>query len=476
MKLLLHRGLTFLTAQIDSARNFRSLLFRAAVIHAPFLLLYVAVSLLSISPQRISTYADSGDYLKYANSIVESAATGTNHVTSLWFGPGYPLLLVPAVLLRIGIIPAMLVSPVLLYAATVFFFLTARRFLSTSLSLLLSATHALYYPYLRSIQGLWSDPLAVLLVCAMCSISPLLFVNTTERSAHRYTFIGSLLLGYLSLTKPLFGYVFTVLILFSLTLLVLTRCAFWRQSFAICLGAGMVALPYLCWTYNLTGKVFYWGTAGGSSLYFMTTGYDGEYGSWMPPHRIAVGRENYHAAMERHYQVFDEWKGLTELQRDERLKHLAIDNIRKNPLVYIKNVLCNACRLFLDFPYSYEYQKPSTLFYILPNIFLLVGGMVSIGLWIYFGVRLPSWLLWVGMLGVIYLGGTLLLSAYPRMLFPSVPILVLWEACILSNCVSVRSGQERSKQAGILNVQANAPRAALQPKLSLNSIGESTTV
>src|SRR5207245_1928712 len=99
--------------------------------------------------------------------------------------------------------------------ATIFFFTAARRFLSTRTSLFVSAAHALYYPYWRSIQGLWSDPLAVFLICAICSVSPVIFLSREERSARRYTVIAALLLGYLSLAKPLFGYVFTVLILTS---------------------------------------------------------------------------------------------------------------------------------------------------------------------------------------------------------------------------------------------------------------------
>jgi hypothetical protein len=351
---------------------------------------------------------------------------------------------VPTVVLGFGLIPAMLVSPVLLYAATVFFFLAARRFLSARTSLCVSAVHALYYPYWRSIEGLWSEPLAVFLVCGMCGVSSMVFLSPKERPIRRYPFILALFLGYLSLTKPLFGYEITVLILASAIGFLLARSVFWKESVFVCLGAAVVALPYLGWTYTMTGRLFYWGSSGGSSLYFMSTGSEGEYGSWMPTHRIAAGAKGYFAAVEQnHYKLFDQWDGLTEVERDEKLKQTAINNIRNRPLIYAKNIFCNACRVFLDFPYSYEYQRPTTVFYILPNMLLLVGGMLSAVLSVFCGAHPPPWLTWVGMLGAIYFGGTLLLSAYPRMLFPLVPILILWEAYVLNSCVSLRSAKEQ---------------------------------
>jgi hypothetical protein len=163
---------------------------------------------------------------------------------------------------------------------------------------------------------------------------------------------------------------------------------------------------------------------------------------------------------QRHYNLFDEWKGLTEVERDDKLKEAAINNLRKGPLIYAKNVFCNVCRVFLDFPYSYEYQKPTTLFYVVPNIFLVVGGVISVGLSLFCGVRLPPWLTWVGLLGAIYLGGTLLLSAYPRMLFPLVPILLLWEAYVLRRSVSVRSPEDPSMHGLELSIVSDHAKIA----------------
>jgi hypothetical protein len=433
-----------LAQRIDAARTWQTLHLRAAIIHLPFLLLYVAVSLLSVHPQDLRSYFDSAEYLQYAESIVKSVATETNHVTSIWYGPGYPLLLVPSVVMGCGTVPAMLVSPFLLYAATVVFFLTARRFLTTTKSLLVSTFHALYLPYLAVLHGLWAEPLAIFLICGICGAVSLI-LSPERHSSFWHTVLAAVLLGYLALTKPLFGYVLTLLLCTSLAGLFLTRAAFWRKSLFVCAGAALVVLPYLAWTYKLTGKALYWSSAGGNQLYFMSTSYKGEYGSWKPDHRLKEGAKGYVATMEQtHYKVFDQFDGLTEVEKDDKVKEVAKANLRAHPLSYVRNVFYNASRLFFNFPYSYEFQKPTTLFYLIPNMFLVVGGVVSIGLAVYCGARLPSWMAWLGMLGVIYLGGTLLVSAYARMLLPVVPIIVLCEAYMLDRFVSIRFSSKES--------------------------------
>ena len=60
MKNLSARFITYLTEQVDTAPTWRSLLLRATLIHAPFLLLYVTAALVSIGRKtcaRIATAA-----------------------------------------------------------------------------------------------------------------------------------------------------------------------------------------------------------------------------------------------------------------------------------------------------------------------------------------------------------------------------------------------------------------------------------
>jgi hypothetical protein len=53
-----------------------------------------------------------------------------------------------------------------------------------------------------------------------------------------------------------------------------------RQLILVWIIAFSVTIPYQLYTYNLTGKIYYFANSGGSSLYFMTSPYLGEFGEW----------------------------------------------------------------------------------------------------------------------------------------------------------------------------------------------------
>ena len=48
-----------------------------------------------------------------------------------------------------------------------------------------------------------------------------------------------------------------------------------------------------------------------------------------------------------------------------------IENIKTHPKKFMRNVAANISRMCFSFPYSYTPQKLTTLFYVLPNAFLL---------------------------------------------------------------------------------------------------------
>ena len=53
-----------------------------------------------------------------------------------------------------------------------------------------------------------------------------------------------------------------------------------RTGAAILLTAFVVLSPYALYTWRLTGRVFYWANSGGTTLYWMSTPFEGEYGDW----------------------------------------------------------------------------------------------------------------------------------------------------------------------------------------------------
>ena len=92
-----------------------------------------------------------------------------------------------------------------------------------------------------------------------------------------------------------------------------------------------------------------------------------------------------------------------------------------HPAKLLRNVAANVTRIWFSFPYSYTPQKLSTLFYVLPNSFLLWGLAIAA---VVLSVRRPPGIgdchLVLVFMGLTF-GGSALLCADPRMLFPIVP-------------------------------------------------------
>lgn len=184
--------------------------------------------------------------------------------------------------------------------------------------------------------------------------------------------------------------------------------------------AAILCTPWLAYTHSKTGRLFYWSTAGGMQLYWMTVAAPGEWGDWQGPNDAATGDES-----SARREFFDRLRPLNELERDEAFKAEALRNLSAQPGAYVRNIAANLSRMFFSFPYSHTPQKLSALFYALPNSFLLAFAALALAR-LARSVRarvvpIYPYLFFAG----AGLAGTALLSAYARMLFPFVPVLLL---------------------------------------------------
>jgi hypothetical protein len=66
----------------------------------------------------------------------------------------------------------------------------------------------------------------------------------------------------------------------SLFLWILHRNLNHKKGFVIILIAFAITLPWLIYTYDLTGRIFYWTSVGGNNLYWLTSPHKNEYGNW----------------------------------------------------------------------------------------------------------------------------------------------------------------------------------------------------
>src|SRR5262249_42095443 len=200
-----------------------------------------------------------------------------------------------------------------------------------------------------------------------------------------------------------------------------------RKAIVVCGIALAVCLPYLLYTYSLTGKIFYWGNSGGLQLYSMSTPYPGEYGDWLFIEHVKANK----LSAEHHLAFLQELDKLPSIERDDALKRAGIRNILNHPLKYFENWVCNVSRLFFDYPYSYVEQTPKTLFYMVPGMFILVLATLSI---------YPAWRrrrdtpqelhVLMGFL-LISLAGSSLVSAYARQFWILTPILDVFMVTVL---------------------------------------------
>jgi hypothetical protein len=230
----------------------------------------------------------------------------------------------------------------------------------------------------------------------------------------------------------LFGYVIAAALLLALAARAATRMGAPGRAAWICALALALCVPYLSYTYSLTGRIFFWGTSGGMSLYFMSTPYANEFGSWFSAEEVRLRPE-----LAAHREFFASLEGLTDLERDDAFKRRAIDNIRRYPAKYLANLAANTGRLLFSYPFTFGPHSMTTFFYLVPNMFLVVLAVLSIPAALLRPREIPFEIWALLVFALIAFGGSALLSAYDRQARPLVPALSLWLAYIAARVVRI---------------------------------------
>ena len=248
----------------------------------------------------------------------------------------------------------------------------------------------------------------------------------------------------------------------SLLWIINRRSDNYRRVAFILLVAFVTTSPYLMYTYQLTGRVFYWGTSGGNNLYWMSSPFEREHGDWLPTPKydssilgktregesrslISVAIKNvdsYTPGMEdsirtnhqKNYEVINRYKGV---EKDDAYKSITIDNIKSHPGKYLINWFSNVGRILFNFPYSYTYQKPTTLLRLpltgILVVFIFYCLIPTVINWrkIPFPIRFMLFFIF------IYLGVSSLASAETRMLTVVVPMLLVWIAFVIKKSITI---------------------------------------
>ena len=376
-------------------------------------------------------------------------------------GPGYPLFLLFFVALGLPFLYACLMNAVFTYLAVVFLFKALREIAPFKIALIFSIFFACYYNSLEHMALMYTESISLFLVSVILYLLTKIFNTNKPKELTKYSLLAGFFIGYLVLTKIIFGYVL-IIILMGAILLWLTKMKSvnYRKCCIIFLIALATTSPYLIYTYHLTGRPFYWGTSGGINLYWMSSPFEGEYGNWgyNPKYnstilsnvpRNAIGgqfnirnKDNFMPGGEdsiiiHHQKDFEELKKYVGVEEDDAYKKMAIKNIKSHPLKYLQNYICNMGRIIFNYPYSYTVQKPGSLLRLPMNGIIVAFLLFSL---------IPTFINWrrlafsaklILFIVVLYLAGTVLGCAETRMFTPIVPMILFWIAYIMNKSVKV---------------------------------------
>jgi len=397
----------------------------------PLFFLYLLVIFLRSS----ATFeGDEGRYVMYAENLSHGYYATPGSV-QLQGGPGYPLVLLPIVLLKLPWMAAKMMNGVFLFLAVLYFFSTLRLYLSEKPAFYFSYLFGIYPFFLKYIQGLYSETFAIFLVCGFLFH----FCNAfrTAGGGRLQAFLAAVYLGYLALTRVFFGYVILAGLLVFFMLYVWKKRKALKRIFLIYALALLFCTPYLLYTYSLTGKIFYWATVGGSNLYWISTPFEEELGDWQGTGVGHLQKSGNPDLIKHHGRFFEEVSLLDDVEWDKRMQAKALSHIYHHPRKFLKNWICNVGRMLFNYPYSYTPQRMGTLFNIFSNMFIVVFSILCIYPTYMGRKKIPFEIFALLFFGLISFGGISLLAAYERYCRPIVPIFILWILITLTQVMKI---------------------------------------
>lgn len=334
----------------------------------------------------------------------------------LWHGPGLIVVLAPLVALDVALPLMRFVEPMLLFAALVLFHRLLSIRLAPRPALFWTYVLGLYAPLLLVLGTLQKEPLAIVLVIA----GMLALARGLEGSRPWSLVAAGLSLGGLTMVRPEFGWVTLALLIGAVLSCVRRHGRGVRRRLVAVVAIAMVACaPWLLYTHAETGRVLYWSSSSGLSLFWMSPTLPGETGQWHSP--VLVFRD---PALAPYRAWFHHLDAVPPLRSDLELRHRAAANVRAEPLAYARNVAANASRLLFAVPSRPGPAPGAVAIYLLFNGSLVVTiAWAARALWRR-RRTLPPETAPIAMFAAMAIAVHLPPSASPRMLLPIVPALI----------------------------------------------------
>jgi len=395
----------------------------------PLFGIYVVLVLLFSKNELVN---DEVRYYMFAQNLVNGFYTEADN-PNLISGPGYPFYLYPFVKWSLPYLFPRLGNAVLLFFSVIFIYRTMLFYSSERMATLLAYGFGLQYPMLEWLWINFSECLSVLSICGFIYYAAKSL--RSERPAARDLVLAGFLLGYLALIKVIFGYAILMALFLSGIYYFNYRNALGIRSIWILTVAFAVTLPYLIYTHQMTGRYFYWGSNGGEQLYWMTTHYPKEYGSWVESTSVLWRRiPDMHP---EHTRFYDSVYTKPWVEMNDLFMKKAIQNIKKEPSAYLYNMVANIFRFISDGPYSYQHQSLRTYFYLFLNMLVIIPFLFSLyPAWVH-RHDLPIEIITLFSFITLYLGASLLLCTVARYFVMVVPFLFPWFAFVYSHFIQI---------------------------------------
>ena len=370
---------------------------------------------------------DEQRYYQDAVNLTQGFFVADDH-PRIFNGPGYPFFLYPFVSLGVPTMAIRFTGAFMIGLGAWFLYLAGRRLMKPTWALGL-ATWCSFHPNLMK-QGhtLMTEPLTHLTLAVFLWA----FIHAVQADGkvwRKWGLLAAVSIWWLAMTRVFMGHVITAMIGGSFLLMSFSRYrSAARRSLAVMLGALLLCAPYLRFTHSKTGSYFLWSTSAGELLYWLTSHENGENGHWYHEDEV-MGRSDLAVS---HAAFFKSIHGLGPLERETEFKRVALERIKADPVMFVRNWICNVSRLFFGFPRSLEVEKLTSLPLVVFNGSLLAG--LGIGLllaWMRRDPLSPVVVLCL-LMAAFYTGGSTLAPALPRYFLGTVPVVALVAAVLLS--------------------------------------------
>lgn len=395
----------------------------AFVLGIVYFVIYILI-ILFIQPKGL--YADEYRYYGYGLQLLEGKYALSSDAF-LWNGPGNPLIVF--IFLKFGSSFLLIrFFNAFLLSASFYLFLTTINTLNPKKYNLILASILVFWP------GLIRFSLPIFYTEILCFFLVTLFIFSLNKYLKSkkalWCIIAACSVGFLILTKLSFFYVILICIA-ALFLLLFYSVKLVSQSIKVLALSLLFVLPYLIYTYKETNKFPYLGNSNGMQLYWMTVEgkhHKGEWhpfpGNWNPfpkgkKHLWNIKSNNVNNWYDEQKSTIETWKTLKPIEANNFLIEKSLENIKKNPAIYFKNIGYNTIRMMFDVPRDGHFKIP---FFLLPNIFFIFFIVITFRQLLISLKKYNSFLLIMGLISILYTAETVLLSSYSRFLYVLLPM------------------------------------------------------